>query len=85
MKRRSLCSSASHRENGLLPYELYVDDGYSGLSFQRPDFQRMIDDVAVGKVGVVVVKDLSRFGRDHIVVGQYQEIYFRPNGCVLSP
>ena len=36
----------------------------------------MIDDVAVGKVGVVVVKDLSRFGRDHIVVGQYQEIYF---------
>lgn len=64
------------QENGLLPYELYVDDGYSGLNFQRPDFQRMIDDVAVGKVGVVVVKDLSRFGRDHIVVGQYQEIYF---------
>lgn len=64
------------QENGLLPYEIYVDDGYSGLNFQRPDFQRMIDDVAVGNIGVVVVKDLSRFGRDHIVVGQYQEIYF---------
>ena len=64
------------QENGLLPYEIYVDDGYSGLNFERPSFQRMIDDVAVGKIGVVVVKDLSRFGRDHIVVGQYQEIYF---------
>ena len=64
------------QENGLLPYEIYVDDGYSGLNFERPSFQRMIDDVAVGKISVVVVKDLSRFGRDHIVVGQYQEIYF---------
>ena len=64
------------QENGLLPYEIYVDDGYSGLNFERPSFQRMIDDVAVGEIGVVVVKDLSRFGRDHIVVGQYQEIYF---------
>lgn len=64
------------QENGLIPYEIYVDDGYSGLNFERPDFQRMIDDVATGKIGVVVVKDLSRFGRDHIVVGQYQEIYF---------
>ena len=64
------------QENGLLPYEIYVDDGYSGLNFERPSFQRMIDDVAVGKIGVVLVKDLSRFGRDHIVVGQYQEIYF---------
>ena len=64
------------QENGLLPYEIYVDDGYSGLNFERPSFQRMIDDVAIGKIGVVVVKDLSRFGRDHIVVGQYQEIYF---------
>ena len=64
------------QENGLIPYEIYVDDGYSGLNFDRPDFQRMIDDVATGKIGVVVVKDLSRFGRDHIVVGQYQELYF---------
>ena len=64
------------QENGLLPYELYVDDGYSGLNFERPDFQRMIDDIASGTVGVVIVKDLSRFGRDHIQVGQYQEIYF---------
>ena len=51
------------QENGLLPYEIYVDDGYSGLNFERPSFQRMIDDVAVGKIGVVVVKDLSCVGR----------------------
>ena len=63
-------------DNGFIPYELYVDDGYSGLNFERPDFQRMIDDVATGNIGIVVVKDLSRFGRDHITVGQYQEIYF---------
>ena len=45
------------QENVLIPYEIYVDDGYSGLNFDRPDFQRMIDDVATGKIGVVVVKD----------------------------
>ena len=64
------------KENGLMPIELYIDDGYSGLNFERPDFQRMIDDVVLGKVHTVVTKDLSRLGRDHLMVGQYIEIYF---------
>lgn len=64
------------KENKLLPVQFYVDDGYSGLNFDRPEFERMIDDVATGKVHTVVVKDLSRFGRDHLGVGHYTEIYF---------
>ena len=64
------------RENGLLPAEIYVDDGFSGLNFDRPDFQRMIDDIVAGTIHTVVVKDLSRLGRDHLAVGQYVEIYF---------
>jgi len=68
------------KENSLLPVEFYVDDGYSGLNFDRPDFQRMIDDVVADKVHTVVTKDLSRLGRDHLGVGQYTEIYFPTHG-----
>lgn len=64
------------RENGLYPVEYYVDDGYSGLNFDRPAFQKMIEDIALGKISTVITKDLSRFGRDHIKTGEYSEIYF---------
>ncbi len=64
------------KENNLFPVEFYIDDGYTGLNFDRPDFQRMIEDVALGKIHTVVTKDLSRLGRDHIQTGQYSEIYF---------
>lgn len=64
------------KEHHLFPIEFYIDDGYTGLNFERPDFQRMIDDIALGKVGTVITKDLSRLGRDHIQTGQYAEIYF---------
>ena len=53
-----------------------MDDGYSGTNFNRPDFQRMMSDVEEGKIGTVIVKDMSRFGRDYIMVGYYTEIYF---------
>ena len=52
------------------------DDGYSGTNFNRPSFQRMIADIEDGKVNCVVVKDLSRFGRDYIDTGRYLERYF---------
>ena len=54
----------------------YVDDGYSGTNFERPAFKRMIEDAKKGKVDVVLVKDLSRLGRDYIVAGDYIEQIF---------
>ena len=58
----------------------YIDDGWSGTNFDRPDFQRMIDDIEDGKINCVVTKDLSRLGRNYILTGQYTEIYFPSKG-----
>lgn len=57
-------------------YSEYVDDGWSGTNFERPDFQRMICDIENGKINCVIVKDLSRLGRNYILTGQYTELYF---------
>ena len=54
----------------------YVDDGWSGTNFDRPDFQRMLRDIETGKVNCVITKDLSRFGREHIMMDYYLEFYF---------
>lgn len=54
----------------------FVDDGYSGSNFDRPDFQRMIEDIEAKKVNMVITKDLSRLGRDYIMTGHYMERYF---------
>lgn len=64
------------RENGYLIHDFYVDDGYSGLNFERPDFQRLLTDINNGTVNMVITKDLSRLGRDYIQTGYYTEIYF---------
>lgn len=57
-------------------YSVYVDDGWSGVDFERPEFQRMLDDIREGLVDCVVVKDLSRFGRNYIESGRYIEKIF---------
>lgn len=57
-------------------HEVRVDDGYSGVNFERPAFQQMLEDIKAGKVNCVVTKDLSRFGRNHIEVGKYLEKIF---------
>jgi len=57
-------------------YDTYIDDGWSGTSYDRPEFQRMIADIEDNKINMVVTKDLSRLGRDYIQTGHYMERYF---------
>lgn len=68
----------SHEE--LLLYNIYTDDGYSGTTFRRPAFQQMLSDIEERKVTCVLVKDLSRFGRDYIESGRFLERYFPEKG-----
>ena len=56
--------------------DIYIDPGYTGTNFNRPDFQRMIRDIKNGKVNMVITKDLSRLGRDYIETGEYIEKWF---------
>lgn len=56
--------------------DYYCDDGWSGTNFERPQFQRMMDDIEEGKINIVLVKDLSRFGREYAQMGLYIEHYF---------
>lgn len=57
-------------------HDVYIDDGYSGTNFERPEFKRMLQDIDDKEVNCVIVKDLSRFGRDYIDTGRYLERYF---------
>ena len=63
-------------DNGFGNREFFVDDGYSGTNFDRPDWQRLIAKAERGLVGTVIVKDMSRLGRDYLKVGYYTEIFF---------
>ena len=64
------------KERGITSYKIYKDDGYSGTSFNRPGFQEMLADIEAGLVSMVIVKDMSRFGRNYLEVGLYTEIRF---------
>ena len=57
-------------------YDYYTDDGFSGVNFERPEFLRMKHDILDGKVNMVIVKDLSRFGREYIEAGRYIQKIF---------
>jgi len=64
------------KDNGYKVYDTYIDDGYTGLNFDRPAFQRMLEDIESNKVNMVITKDLSRLGRDYIQTGHFVEIVF---------
>ena len=64
------------KENNLRPYDIYVDDGYTGTNFDRPEFKRLINDIELKKVNMVITKDMSRLGRDYIGTGELVEKYF---------
>lgn len=67
------------KDNNLKFIKEYVDDGYSGANFNRPAFKEMMEDLKNGLIDTIVVKDLSRFGRDHIMTGYYLETFFPLN------
>ncbi len=79
--QRELIRAFIHGQQDIELYDIYVDDGFSGSNFDRPEFKRMMGDVEAGKVNCVIVKDLSRFGRDYIESGRYIQKIF-PALCV---
>ena len=73
------------KDHNITRYKVYKDDGFSGKNFNRPGFQEMLSDIENGLVSTVIVKDISRFGRNYIEVGMYTESAFRSLTCGLSP
>lgn len=78
--QRELIRSFLREQADMELFDCYVDDGFSGSNFDRPEFKRMIADIETGRVNCVIVKDLSRFGRDYIEMGQYLERIFPTYG-----
>ena len=69
--QRDLLRAYVKSHDDLQIFDIYIDDGYSGADFKRPEFERMMEDIRAGKVNCVIVKDLSRFGRDYIEAGRF--------------
>ena len=76
IKNQKLMLGKYAEEHRFKNVRYYVDDGYSGTNFNRPDFQKMIEDIENGEISTVIVKDMSRFGRDYIMVGYYTQYVF---------
>ena len=76
IKNQKLLLSDYAKENKFRNIRFYIDDGYSGSNFERPAFKRLLNDIENGEISTVIVKDMSRFGRDHILVGYYTKYYF---------
>lgn len=68
------------QDNGLTLVKEYIDDGVSGTTFDRPQFNAMIEDIEHGRINMVITKDMSRLGRDYIQAGHYMEQYFPSKG-----
>lgn len=82
----SLVSMSIENQQGMLQdyaaekewnvYDIYIDDGYSGVNFERPNFQRMLKDAEAGRINCIITKDLSRLGRNYVQTGHYTDEYF---------
>ena len=73
VNQRELLRSFVKSQPDIQIFDIYVDDGYSGGNFDRPGFERMMNDVRAGKINCILVKDFSRFGRNYIETGNYLE------------
>ena len=82
--QRELIKAFLQEQNDIELYDSYVDDGRSGSNFDRPEFKRMIKDIEAGKVNCIIVKDLSRFGRDYIESGRYIQKIFPALGVCMQ-
>lgn len=78
--QRKLIADYLRDKEDFVLYDTYVDDGFTGTDFNRPSFARMMEDIEAGRVNCVIVKDLSRFGRDYIDTGKYLERFFPDYG-----
>ena len=74
--QKTLLNEFVEEHDDLIIYDTYIDDGYTGTDFNRPGFQRLLEDMRKGNINCVLVKDLSRLGRNYIEVGNYIEQIF---------
>ncbi len=74
--QKTLLNEYIEENDDLLVYDTYIDDGFTGTDFNRPSFQRLLEDMRNGNINCVIVKDLSRLGRNYIEVGNYVEQVF---------
>ena len=74
--QKALLNEFIEEHNDLAIFDTYIDDGYTGTDFNRPGFQRLLEDMRKGNINCVLVKDLSRLGRNYIEVGNYIEQIF---------
>ncbi|MCC8156122.1 MAG: recombinase family protein [Oscillospiraceae bacterium] len=81
IENQKLMLQAFVRQQGWNEYDVYCDDGYSGTNFNRPGVQRLIEDAKAKRINLILVKDLSRFGRNYIEFGQYTDYLFPSLGC----
>ena len=67
------------RQHGFVPFAHYTDDGWSGGNFDRPRWKDLVSDIEAGRIGTVIVKDMSRVGREYLQTGYYTEVFFPQN------
>lgn len=83
IKTQRLMLEEYAKEKGFNIYYYYINDGYSKNNFDRPNFQKLMNDIKLGKIGVIITKDLSRLDRDHINTEYLLENYFPENRVVF--